>query len=74
VVDITYSDTVDGSAYLHLITDAYSKRIMGYELCSNMEAASTLKALAMAIENRQYKGQFTQIADSSIAVRFIPIP
>ena len=28
VADITYIDT-DGNAYLHLITDAYSKRIMG---------------------------------------------
>lgn len=55
VADITYIDTVDGNAYLHLITDAYSKRIMGYELCNNMEATSTLKALNMALINRQYK-------------------
>jgi putative transposase len=38
-----------------LITDAYSKQIMGYELCSNMEAVSTLKALNMALTNRSYK-------------------
>ena len=30
---------------------------MGYELCDNMEASSTLKALKMAIKNRQYKEQ-----------------
>jgi putative transposase len=57
VADITYIDTVDGNAYLHLITDAYSKQIMGYELCSNMEAFSTVKALTMALTNRQYKDQ-----------------
>lgn len=58
VADITYIDTAaDGNAYLHLITDAYSKQIMGYELCSNMEAASTLKALQMAIKNRKYKDE-----------------
>ena len=57
VADITYIDTVDGHAYLHLITDAYSKQVMGYELCDNMEAASTLKALTMALTNRAYKGQ-----------------
>ena len=57
VADITYIDTVEGNAYLHLITDAYSKRIMGYELCNNMEAASTLKALNIALLNRQYKDQ-----------------
>jgi transposase InsO family protein len=58
VADITYIDTTeDGNAYLHLITDAYSKQIMGYELCNNMEAASTLKALQMAIKSRKYKDQ-----------------
>jgi putative transposase len=56
VADITYLDTKNGHLYLHLVTDAYSKRIMGYELCENMEAASTLKALKMAVNNRQYKG------------------
>jgi putative transposase len=30
---------------------------MGYELCNNMEAASTLKALNMALINRQYINQ-----------------
>jgi putative transposase len=56
VADITYIDTAeDGNAYLHLITDAYSKQIMGYELCNNMESTSTLKALQMALKNRRYK-------------------
>jgi len=54
VADITYLDTLEGNIYLHLITDAYSKQIMGYELCSNMEAVSTAKALGMAVKNRQY--------------------
>ena len=38
VVDITYIDTLEGNAYLHLLTDAYSKQIMGYELYDTMEA------------------------------------
>jgi putative transposase len=54
VADITYIDTLEGNAYLHLVTDAYSKQIMGYELCNNMEAVSTLKALNMALSKRQY--------------------
>jgi putative transposase len=58
VADLTYIDTnEDGHGYLHLITDAYSKQIMGYELCGNMEAASTLRALQMAIANRKYNDQ-----------------
>jgi transposase InsO family protein len=56
VADITYLDTAeDGNIFLHLVTDAYSKQIMGYELCNNMEAASTLKALEMAVKSRKYK-------------------
>ncbi len=55
VSDITYVDTTeDGNSYLHLVTDAYSKQIMGYELCGDMEATSTLKALKMALANRRY--------------------
>ena len=54
VADITYIDTYEGNAYLHLVTDAYSKQIMGYELCANMEAVSTLKALKMALGKRTY--------------------
>jgi putative transposase len=55
VADITYLDTAeDGNVYLHLVTDAYSKQIMGYELCNNMKAASTLKALEMAVKSRKY--------------------
>jgi transposase InsO family protein len=56
VADITYLDTAeDGNAYLHLVTDAHSKQIMGYELCNNMEGVSTLKALQMAVKNRIYQ-------------------
>jgi transposase InsO family protein len=54
VADITYLDILDTNGYLHLITDAYSKKVMGYQLCENMEAISTLKALKMALGRRQY--------------------
>jgi len=57
VADITYLDTLGSNCYLHLITDAYSKQIMGYQLCNDMEARSTLKALKMAIGRRQYPQQ-----------------
>lgn len=57
VADITYLDTEEGYGYLHLVNDAYSKQIMGYEICNNMEASSTLKALKMALGNRTYNEQ-----------------
>jgi len=52
--DITWIDTQKGEAYLHLITDVYSKQIVGYELCNDLNASSTLKALQRAIKNRRY--------------------
>jgi transposase InsO family protein len=51
VSDITYFWTAEeGYTYISLITDAWSHRIMGYHLATDLEAASTLVALRMAIE------------------------
>lgn len=57
VADITYLDTTENNSYLHLITDAYSKQIMGYELSKDLAATSTLKALKMALKNRKYPNE-----------------
>jgi transposase InsO family protein len=54
VADITWLYTRNGYCYLHLVTDAYSKKIMGYEVSSDLAASSTIKALAMAIKARNY--------------------
>jgi putative transposase len=54
VSDITYVSTKTGSMYLFLITDAYSKQIMGYHLANNMKVESAMVALKQAIENRKY--------------------
>jgi len=57
VSDITYIKTVSGHAYLALVTDAYSKQIMGYAVCSHMKASLCKQALEMAIKNRIYSDQ-----------------
>ena len=49
VADITYIDTQVGFTYLHIITDAYSRRIMGWKLAETLKAEHTLEALRMAI-------------------------
>ena len=54
VSDITYIKTNEGFMYLFLITDAYSKQIMGWELSDNMKTINAVKALKMAIKNRKY--------------------
>ena len=52
VSDITYVETDEGVSYLSLITDAYSRKIMGYELSDDMRAASVVKALRRAVKQR----------------------
>lgn len=53
VSDITYLETDEGVHYLSLVTDAYSRKIMGYELSDNMRAESVVKALRRSIKQRQ---------------------
>lgn len=54
VSDITYIKTKEENLFLSLVTDAFSKRIMGYHLAGNLRTDGPLKALNMAIRNRQY--------------------
>jgi transposase InsO family protein len=57
VSDITYMRMGNQWGYLSLITDAYSRKIMGYCLRTDMLAAGPIEALKMAINNRRYKDQ-----------------
>ena len=51
VADITYIALAGGDVcYLHLITDAYSHKIVGWALARTLKAAITMQALKMAIE------------------------
>ncbi len=54
VSDITYIRMNSGWAYLSLITDAYSHRIMGYSLSKDLAAQGCIDALKMAFDNRMY--------------------
>jgi len=49
--DITYIKTDEGRAYLALITDLYSRKIMGWSLENNMKVSMVKDALAMAYKN-----------------------
>ena len=57
VSDITYIKTEQGYMYLSLITDLYSKRIMGHNLSDNLKAESSVKALREALAQRQFKNR-----------------
>jgi putative transposase len=53
VSDITYIETTTDFVYLFLITDLYSRKIVGYNLSVNLKAESAIKALQMAFEQRK---------------------
>lgn len=51
VSDITYIHLKDDFAYLSLVTDAYSRKIVGFCLHHNLSAKGTIKALQMALKS-----------------------
>jgi putative transposase len=53
VSDTIYIKTNNGKKYLAIVTDAYSKQIMGYKLDNNMNTSLYSEALAMVIKNRK---------------------
>jgi len=52
VSDITYIKSRDKTHYLSLVTDAYSRKIVGYRLSDDMSAENVVKAVRMAIKSR----------------------
>ena len=49
VSDITYIRTLKGFCYLALITDMYSRKIVGYDLSDSLELKGCLRALNKAL-------------------------
>ena len=59
VSDITYIKLASQHAYLALVTDAYSKKVMGYKIDTNMKVQLVKDALQMAVNKRIYKDKNT---------------
>jgi len=53
VADITYIGNRRNPSYLSLITDAYSKKIVGHYVADNLNTESSLKALEKALKNNR---------------------
>ena len=66
VADITYVAVQNGFLYLSLITDAYSHKIMGYNIANNLGAVNTFKALQMALTNNPLTEQLIHHSDRGI--------
>ena len=66
VADITYLRTKEKTYYLHLLTDACSKKIVGYQLADNLMSSTTIKALQMALVNRTTHYQLIHHSDRGL--------
>jgi transposase InsO family protein len=63
VSDITYVVCKDGFGYLSLITDAYSRKIVGYHLHRDLTTEGCLKALKMALKQLPSGSMLTHHSD-----------
>lgn len=54
VSDITYVETRDGVCYLSLITDLYSRKIVGWALGKTLQTIHCRSALQMALQSLSY--------------------
>lgn len=55
--DITYINNRGNHRYLALVTDTYSKKIVGYDLSTSLGADGAIRALKMGLKHRSYKEQ-----------------
>lgn len=66
VADITYVTSKQGTHYLSLVTDAYSRQIMGYHLSDSMPVTEVVKALNMAVDRRCYRHETIHHSDRGL--------
>lgn len=66
VADITYLPVQNGQAYLSLVTDACSRKIVGYHVHDSLHASSVLRALKGAIKKRYSKGELIHHSDRGV--------
>jgi transposase InsO family protein len=66
VSDITYLETDETVCYLYLITDAYSRKIVGYHLSRDLKAVSAVQALKMAFQQLPVHYQLIHHSDRGV--------
>lgn len=66
VADITYFPTVSGNTYLSLVTDAYSRKIVGYHVDDNMKVGSVKQAYAQALKQRKTTERLVHHSDRGV--------
>ena len=66
VSDITYLQLNNGFAYLSLVTDAYSRKIVGYCLHKTLSSQGPLRAMKMALLNNPQRSELIHHSDLGV--------
>lgn len=66
VADIAYLPTRQGTTYLSLVTDAWSRKIVGYHVHDTLHATSVRQAFSMALKGRQSRQALVHHSDRGI--------
>lgn len=70
VSDITYVKMTNGFAFLCLVTDAYSRKILGFQLADSLQAKHAVAALNMAIQQWPARAQQALIHHSDRGIQY----
>ncbi len=70
VSDITYWKLKSNPVYISFITDAYSHKIVGYQLADTMEAIESVKALQMALSGLEPSSYLNLIHHSDRGIQY----
>ena len=73
VTDITYVPTRSGMAYVCFIVDAFSRRIVGWRVASNMRTDMVLDALEMARRSRGRRRLIGLVAHADAGSQFTSV-
>jgi putative transposase len=66
VADITYLPTADKFVYLSLVTDAHSRKIVGWHVHPSLQTEEVAQAMRMALRGRQTQRQLVHHSDRGI--------
>ncbi|WP_107504048.1 IS3 family transposase [Metapseudomonas resinovorans] len=66
VADITYLPSQNGPLYLSLVTDAYSRKIVGHHVHEGLHAESVARAFSLALQQRRTRHALVHHSDRGI--------